>query len=278
MDNSSPYITDLYIYPVKSLGGIRLESSQVTNRGLAYDRRWMLVDCQGMFLSQRKHPRMSLVKIRQADGGFEAYTESGDREPLFISSQPATGDKVPARVQVWDDEVAAIAVGKDADEWFSKVLDMTCRLVYMPDKSDRQVDTQYATSGEQVSFADGYPYLLIGQASLDDLNSRMPETMDMDRFRPNIVFAGAEPFSEDSWKHFTVKDILFHAAKPCARCVLTTVNQQTAEKGPEPLKTLATYRKFGNKILFGQNLLHRGAGTLSAGDSILVKEYKDAPV
>ncbi|MFA0963090.1 MOSC domain-containing protein [Roseivirga sp. BDSF3-8] len=276
MDNSTPFITDLYIYPVKSLGGIRLKKSEVTPRGLAYDRRWMLVDRSGLFMSQRKTPRMALIKLRQTEEGFEAYLDSGELAPFKIPYLPETNELVPVKVQVWDDEVQARRVGKEADEWFTQVLGLRCSLVYMPDSSNRLVETAYAKSGEQVSFADGYPYLIIGQASLDDLNSRMEEALPMDRFRPNIVFGGTEPFAEDRWKHFKINGILFHAAKPCARCVLTTVNQKTAEKGPEPLTTLATYRRKDNKILFGQNLLHRGDGELKVGDTITVSEYKEA--
>ena len=158
---------------------------------------------------------------------------------------------------------------KNADEWFSRMLSLPCRLVYMPESSQRKVDPNYA-HGEITSFSDGYPLLLIGQASLDDLNNRLAQKITMERFRLNIVFTGGAPYEEDEMAAFNIAGITFYGVKPCARCVIPTIDLSTGEKGKEPLKTLSGYRQRNNKIYFGQNLLFRNAGPahISLGDAI----------
>jgi uncharacterized protein YcbX len=160
------------------------------------------------------------------------------------------------------------------DAWFTKQLGLSCRLVYMPESTHRFVDSRYAHHKEITSFSDGYPLLLIGQASLDDLNSRLPAPLPMNRFRPNIVFTGGTAFLEDSMKQFEINGIRFFGVKPCARCIITTIDQQTAEKAKEPLKTLSSYRMKNNKVYFGQNLLYEGTGVISIGDTITIHEQK----
>jgi hypothetical protein len=159
-------------------------------------------------------------------------------------------------------------VSDEADEWFSRMLSFRCRLVYMPDSSHRLVDQQYAHRQEVTSFSDAFPLLLIGQASLDDLNKRLPSPLPMDRFRPNIVFSGGEPYQEDNMPHFQISGISFFGVKPCARCVITTIDQSTAGKSKEPLRTLNGYRARNNKIYFGQNLLFGGVGKICVNDVI----------
>jgi uncharacterized protein YcbX len=273
-------VSRLNIYPIKSLGGISLDRVQVTDRGLYLDRRWMLVDEGGTFMTQREFPKMALIRPALA-GDSLILTSPLHPDPLHLSAPAALAHAPgiaparvhtpdPVRVRVWDDICEAQYVDPAADAWFTAALGVTCRLVYMPDSSQRTVDPKYVPEGGITSFADGYPFLLIGQASLDELNGRLEQPLPMDRFRPNIVFTGGEPFEEDRLPPFSIGGVQFRAVKPCARCVMTTIDQQTAHKGKEPLKTLADYRAVGKKILFGQNLMHEGHGELAVGDELIL--------
>lgn len=259
-------ISELYIYPIKSLGGISLTRAEVTDRGLKYDRRWMLVDEQNRFLTQREHPQMALLKVLVEDNGLLVTHHSLGSVTIPFEQH----DHSKQEVVIWDDTCTGVFVSHELDAWFSNALNIKCRLIYMPEDTHRQVDQRYAPEGMITSFADGYPFLLIGQASLDDLNSRLAEPLPMNRFRPNIVFTGGKPFEEDLINHLQITGLDLYGAKLCARCVLTTIDQQTAIKAKEPLKTLATYRLRDKKILFGQNLIHQGTGILSVGDTIEV--------
>jgi uncharacterized protein len=256
-------LSQIWIYPVKSLGGISLTSSKVMPKGLQYDRRWMLVDSDGKFLTQRVHPTMALFKL------------TFDNDRLLIRYQGKSlhltpGEKLSdsMRVTIWDDVVSAYEVNISYSEWFSQILGFPCKLVFFPEQNERQVDPVYKVNDEHVSLADAYPFLIIGQASLDDLNNRLSSPVPMNRFRPNFVFTGGSAYEEDGWRNFTIGETNFIGVKPCARCVLTTVNQDTAEKGVEPLKTLSTYRKRENKIYFGQNLVALNYDVIKVGDSI----------
>lgn len=171
-------------------------------------------------------------------------------------------------VKIWEDDCKAQLISREADEWFSKHLKISCRLVYMPELTNRKVDPKYALDDDITSFADGYPAMIIGQASLENLNSRLTEKLPMNRFRPNIVFTGGTAFEEDYLSHFRIKEIDFYGVKLSARCVITTTNQDTASTAKEPLKTLAGYRMKNNKVYFGQNLLLKGKGRISVGDPI----------
>lgn len=258
-------VSDLYIYPVKSLGGFSLPAATLTDRGFEYDRRWMLIDDNGRFLSQREVPAMAFL-----------YATIGEEHLLVTDKRTADLIRIPygplpsgtTMVSVWDDNCMAQHVSDEADAWFSQRLGLSCRLVYMPDSTQRAVDKQYAHNNEVTSFSDGYPLLIIGQASLDDLNSKLTSPLPMNRFRPNIVFKGGLPFQEDDMKQFSIGDVHFFGVKPCARCVITTIDQETGIKAKEPLKTLSTYRAKNQKIYFGQNLLFNGSGTISVGDKI----------
>ena len=255
-------ISGLFIYPIKSLGGIEVESALLTDRGFQYDRRWMLIDSAGRFLTQREHPVMALLQVALEQDGLKVYHKKNAAVSIRI---PFEQQGEETTVTVWDDTMPASLVGSEFDNWFSQQLGMNCRLVFMPDYSRREVDPDYARNKELTSFSDAYPLLLIGQASLEDLNSRLEDPVPMNRFRPNIVIEGWEPYEEDSIREFNIGDIQFEAVKPCARCVLTTINQDTAEQGKDPLKTLAAYRSKNNKVLFGQNLLYNGQGYLKKG-------------
>lgn len=262
-------LSALYVYPIKSLGGFPVDQAIVTDRGLQYDRRWMLVDEGGNFLSQRKLPQMALLQTSIGSGMLTVRHKTNGGE-INIPLETQSTKKI--EVTVWDNRSTGIHVSEDADDWFSEQLGVRCRLVYMPDEAPIHVDPDYAHNGEINSFSDGYPFLLIGQSSLDDLNSKLAEPVPMNRFRPNIVVTGAAPFAEDGWKQFTIGGIQFLGVKKCGRCVVTTINQDNLEMGQEPLKTLATYRQQGKKINFGQNLLHRGTGMLRVGDAVEVKD------
>lgn len=259
-------LSHLFIYPIKSLGGISLTEAQVEERGLQYDRRWMLTTPDGHLLSQRDLPQMALLDVEIGTQFLRVSHRWQPIPPLDIPLTPLPSSLRP--VTVWDDTFEAAPVGPEADEWFSAVLGTPSRLMHLPDHSVRRVDEKYVPEPLNVSFADGYPLLVIGQASLDGLNARLAEPLPMNRFRPNLVFTGGTPHEEDTWQHFRVGALSFRGVKPCGRCVMTTIDQQTAEKGAEPLKTLATYRRNGHKILFGQNLIALSAGTIRVGDQI----------
>jgi uncharacterized protein len=263
-------VSELFIYPIKSLGGIAVKSAEITDKGFKYDRRWLLIDENNRFLSQREIAGMALLKVEITPPGL-LIKHNISSESITIPFQPLTSNY--CQVIVWDDTCTAIYVSDEADKWFSKILGVKCRLVYMPDHSNRQVDEKYAPEGFVTSFSDAYPFLIISQASLDDLNSRLTEKLPIDRFRPNIVFTGGEPFSEDLMNNFIINNINFYGVKLSARCIMTTIDQNNIVKTKEPLKTLAKYRRRGNDVFFGQNLIHSGQGIISVNDIIEVVNY-----
>lgn len=264
-------VSELFIYPVKSLGGIAVYSAMITSTGFQYDRRWMLVDEHNCFISQREIPLLALLQTSITTEGIKVQHKH-TYESFTIPFQPQKQERID--VQIWDDMCEAQLVSEEADQWFSAVLSFPCRLVYMPDDSIRKVDTEYAFRNEITAFSDGFPFLLIGQSSLDDLNNRLAEPLPINRFRPNIVFTGGDAFEEDMLDHLIINGVHFFVVKPCARCTITTTDQQTSDKGKEPLATLSTYRRKDNNIYFGQNLLHNGGGMINAGDKIEVVKRK----
>ncbi|MGZ3764601.1 MAG: MOSC domain-containing protein [Mucilaginibacter sp.] len=268
-------VSQLYIYPIKSLGGIAVDKASVTDRGFKYDRRWMLVDQNNIFISQREIPQMALMQLQIKDDGI--YVSFPTRNLSFtIPFKPRQNEF--ANVSIWDDICVGQFVCDEADHWFSNMLGVTCRLVYMPDESLRITDPNYTSPGNITSFADAYPFLIIGQSSLDDLNSRLEQTLPINRFRPNIVFTGGEPFAEDLMHTLVIGGIRFYGVKLCARCPIPTIDQATAQRSKEPLKTLSRYRLKNNKVLFGQNLVHDGLGEISVGDSIDVIKLNDEEI
>jgi uncharacterized protein YcbX len=260
-------VTELHIYPLKSARGIALSEMVFDGRGPAGDRRWMLVNEKNVMLSQRKLPRMALIGVES--GAPELVCSAPGMPPLRVAA-PAGGSRMTVRV--WDDEVEVLAAGGSAHAWFTNYLGCACRLVYQPRDGFRQVDRAYAAAGTGVSLADGFPVLLIGQASLDDLNRRLEQPVEMRRFRPNIVVAGCEPFAEDAWRRVRIGAMEFDMVKPCARCAIPTVNPDTAEMGKEPTRTLATFRRRGDEVFFGQNAIHRGPGSIHVGDPVVILE------
>jgi uncharacterized protein YcbX len=267
-------LTGLFIYPVKSLGGISLPESEVTSRGLRHDRRWLIVDASGRFLTQREHPELALLAVEAAYNGFLLrHRQRPDLRPLYIPFEADT-DKT-AFVSIWDDIVFAQRGTSVADQWLQEALGRLCRLVYMSDMARREVEPdkpELNPAGTLVSFADGYPYLLASEESLAKLNAQLTEPVPMNRFRPNLVVAGLPADAEDTWHDFHIAGLSFRAVRGCGRCVMTTIDQTTGVKNPggEPLRTLATYRQQGRKIMFGQNVTGPASGHLRVGDVVTV--------
>ncbi len=266
-------ISELYIYPVKSLGGIKLDRALITDRGFKYDRRWMLIDTNNRFISQRENAQMALLSV-SIENDFLTIVNTRNKTLINIPLNPLKQELIP--VTIWDDTCLAQPVGDEADEWFTAALKMVCRLVYMPDETERFTDQQYTPENSITSFSDAYPFLIIGQASLDDLNKRLGNVLPINRFRPNIVFTGGTPYQEDTMDSFTINGIAFKGVKLCARCNIITIDQSNASSSKEPTKTLASYRTKNNKILFGQNLIAIDPGTISVGDELIVSTIHDS--
>ena len=245
-------VSHLFIYPVKSLRGNSIQKSVVKKRGFQFDRRWMLVDEKGVFLSQRSHPKMALIKTAISDHTLQ-ITDSKQRNNQISIALDGTEATMPILTEVWDSKCEALAYPETINDWFSQYLEIPCKLVYMPNTTERKLKDKYNLPGKMVSFADGAPYLITGQASLDDLNSKLETPVGIDRFRPNIVVSGGQPFEEDRWENFKIGNVRFKGYKLCIRCNIPTVDPTTGLAGKEPLKTLATYRRWDNQIYFGQN-------------------------
>ena len=269
MTVGSLQVSGLHVYPVKSCGGIALEESAVGRMGLCYDRQWVFVDEHGMFVAQRESRglgvpvrTMCLIGTAIADG---TLTLSAPGIPsLAVPASGVDGPDVPVRV--WDSHTSGVDQGVEAAEWATEVLSRErpgrYRLVRMPDRTHRR---SKIGDGE-VAYGDAYPFLVISEESLADLNNRMPEPLPMDRFRPNIVIRGGAPYAEDTFDRFRVGAIEFIGTTLCIRCPIPTTDQRTAERGKEPLKTLATYRKQPDGVVFGRNFNHTGTGTIRVGD------------
>ncbi len=259
-----PVLSAVYVYPIKSCGGISLQSANLEATGLRDDRRWMLVDGTGKFMSQRRHPKLALISPSLAPDRL--VVSAPGMPDLEVPFDGETGDRLD--VEVWGDAQRGVPVGGEADRWFGRFLGSPCRLVRKPEDDVRPVDSAYARSGDQTSFADGFPLLLISEASLEDLNRRLESPVSMNRFRPNLVVRGCGPYAEDGWGEMRVGDAVLRVAEPCPRCAITTVDQDSGERGKEPLRTLATYRKAEGEVWFGRNLIHTSLGTVNVGDPV----------
>lgn len=256
-------LASIQVYPIKSLGGFPVREARLTDRGLEHDRRWMLVDEEGRFITQRECPAMACLHCEEQEDGFGVIDlRTGDLLLLPWSFDSSAW----ANVEVWNDRLRLCLTRHEWSIWFSARLDRELNLVYMPDSVARPIDDRYAEG--LTSLSDGFPYLIISEASLNDLNARLPGPVGMERFRPNLVIAGGHPFQEDEWSEISVGSASFHLVKPCARCVITTTDQRTGERGKEPLRTLASYRSKGNKVLFGMNAVARGGDVLRVGDLV----------
>lgn len=260
-------LSAIHVYPIKSCAPLSPREAVVEARGLAGDRRWMITDEAGAFLTARKHPR--LTRIRAVADGAAWQLEAPDMPELRLP-QPAPGVRIEATV--WRSLVQALPADSDADAWISAYLGLPARFVHMDAECRRAVNPAHGRPGDEVSFADGYPLLLISQAALDALNARLAAPVPMLRFRPSLVVAGTAPHAEDGWRRIRVGAIEFDVVKPCTRCVFTTVDFESGEFDPtgEPLRTLAAYRRTPAGVTFGQNLIPRGTGTLRLGDAVEV--------
>lgn len=262
--NMTLRLTGINIYPIKSARGIAVPEWETDTFGLRYDRRWMVVDDSGTFITQRNYPRMALVEVKVGNGVLQI--DAPGMPTLETSLQPPAA--VVTQVVVWDFSGPSTWVGEAAALWFSEFLGTACNLVHMGDDVVRPVNPLFAPEATRVSFADGYPILLITEESLADLNRRMSLPLPMNRFRPNLVVAGGEPYAEDGWKEIEIGGMPLRVVKPCLRCVITTTDQVTAERGREPLRTLATYRRVNGEVMFGQNVVHETTGRLRIGDLV----------
>ena len=258
-------VSALYVYPIKAMRGTALPDAHVERRGIRHDRRWMLVDDAGKFLSQREHAKLALVDVRVEANGLlvQAPGHASLEIPFRASGRRRT-------VTIWSSSCEAVSVSTEAARYFSDYLGAPCDLVHMPDTTERVASLKYGRPTDLVGFADGFALLLASTESLADLNARANAEIPMDRMRPNVVVSGAPPFAEDAWKEITMGALAFRVVKPCDRCVVTTVDQATGAKGREPLATLARFRKIGNDVFFGQNLAHDTEGTLHVGDPVHV--------
>lgn len=263
-----PTVTSLNVYPVKSLGGFSLAEAECTPRGLRHDRRFMVVTPGGSFLTQREHPRMATAWT-EVDGG-RLRLAAPDAGEVELDAEPLEGEKM--RVTVWNSTVNAIAPSSEADAWLSAFLETPVRLVYMPESTERLSNPKHGHG--LVGFADGFAHLVLGEASLADLNARLGKKghapLPMNRFRPNLVVAGLAPYAEDALGEFRVGEAILRGTKPCARCQIPSTDQATGEvRGPEPLATLAEYRddpKLGT--LFGMNCATVKPGVIRVGDAL----------
>lgn len=256
-------LASIHVYPVKSLGGFAVTEAVLTDRGLEHDRRWMLVDPEGRFLTQREHAAMACLHTSIHGNGFRVI----DRRNGDTLDLPWKMDAGEERMcGIWSDRVRTVRGGADWSAWFTGRLGAPVELVYMPDRTRRHTDGRYAKG--ITSLSDGFPYLVLSQASLDELNTRLEQPVPMDRFRPNLVVSGGVPYQEDGWTEMHVGDVAFQLVKPCGRCLIVTTDQHTGTRSKEPLRTMATYRSRGAKVLFGMNAMGPSFGTIRVGDLI----------
>lgn len=260
-------VSQLHIYPVKSLMGIRVKNAKVEQRGLQYDRRWMLVDISNKFISQRQENKLVFMQTAINDGQLIIK----DRRSGEAYSLPLEPDlyKDKIKVKVWNDEVEAYELSIEANEWFSDILDKDIKLVYMPDEVKRPIAPEWGLNDEHVSFADELPLLIIGEASLNDLNSRLKEPINVERFRPNIVISGGDPYEEFSWKDLRIGEYEYRGVKPCNRCITATIDPVTGKNEEEPLMTLKKLQLKDNAF-FGQLALVKdpAGAVIREGDAV----------
>jgi MOSC domain-containing protein len=261
-------LSEIYIYPVKSFAGIKVDTWNIDEKGLIHDRKWMLIDDQQQFLSQRKLPRMSMIKT--AIDHDRLIISIPEMEDISIPLNPQQGEQI--ETYIWRDQCTARLVSERADQLLSEFLQIPCRLVYQPNETKRKVDQKFASEDDIINFSDGFPFLLISQGSLAALNEAMDIPLPMSRFRPNLVVSGCDSYAEDYWRHISIANINFRLPKPCSRCAVTTVNPERATYNKEPLRTLNRLRKWKNGVYFGQNAIHDNPGVLSVGDTVRINQ------
>jgi uncharacterized protein YcbX len=268
-------VSGLFVYPLKSAKGIAVDRLEFDSVGVWLDRRWMLVDERGEFLSQRTSPKMALIEITPQ--GDHLRLAAPDMPACHVPmAAPAAGER-SISVEIWSRHCNAEFVdagGDGIDRWFSEFLRRPCRLVRMPRAAEG--DGHAAVGIAPPSFVDGFAVHIVTQASLDALNAKLRQPVGIERFRPNIVINGAQPHAEDGWHQITAGALELDILGPCPRCAIPSIDQDSGRATKEPLRTLRSYRTFGSKIEFGQNARHRRPGTLRVGDAVTVRAYKSA--
>ena len=230
-------ISEVWVYPIKSLPGVRVKSAYVLGKGLEGDRRYMLVDENNVFMTQRDFPGMALLDVSFDKTTIRVRTVKNEKlGTLEVERQQQQGESF--RTKVWNDEVEVVEVNEKYSKWFSEALNVKCKLVFFPEGNARQVDPDHVKDEHHVSLADSYPFLVVGVSSVDDLSKRVGASLSVKRFRPNFVVVGSEPYEEDGWRDFKVGDLLFTGIRPCGRCAIITIDPETGERGDDPLKTL----------------------------------------
>lgn len=261
-----PVLSKIFIYPVKSLAGIEVSNWPVNKKGLLHDRKWMLVDQQNQFLSQRRLAKMALIKTQLT--ATELILSTTTTGSISIPINPQGGSEISCTI--WKDQCLSKTISPEVDQWLSDFLAIDCKLVYQPSEVSRFVDPEYANKTDIVNFSDGFPFLITSEASLDALNTALEQPIPMERFRPNLVIADCTAYEEDSWREIVINHINFRLPKPCSRCAVPTINTETAQKNKEPLTTLNRLRKWNKKVYFGQNAIHDDLGELTVNDSVKI--------
>ncbi len=263
------YLSQIWIYPVKSMSGISVYEAEVRERGLNGDRFAMVVDETGKFITQREFPELALIGTQLIASGLRLYDRKGRWDELIIAID-SESPILSVDVKIWNDQVMARTVGQEADDWLSRCLGKSVRLVIMNDTSPRILKLADQGHHIEVSFADEFPYLLTSMASLESLNRKLAAPVDMRHFRPNLVIAGSSAFEEDSWKMIQIGTIRFKICKPCERCMVVNVDPDEGVRKREPLKTLASFRKRSGGILFGQDLVALESGVIRVGEEVVL--------
>jgi hypothetical protein len=267
-------LASVHIYPLKGCRAIDLRESVVEPWGLAGDRRWLAVNSDGRFFSQREHAGMARLVVTYGQRRGIGVSSDGFA-PLWVATPGSSAEML--KVSVWSSRVLAAAAGPEADAWFSAFMGEPARLVYLDDPTRRAVDPEFGADGDVVSFADGYPLLATSTGSLaglgDWLTAAGGQPVPMNRFRPSVVLDGFEPWAEDRWRRISIGSVSFRVAKPCGRCLVTTTDQQTGERGTQPLTMLGARRRFGQALVFGQNLIPDSPGRIRVGDPVEVTEH-----
>lgn len=259
-------LTKIIIYPIKSLGGVELQESELDHFGLKYDRRWMLITDNGKALTQRENHSLSqFIVALNNDTVIVRHKE----DELFEAKIPLTlNEGISTNVTIWNDTCNAFEAEESINTLFSKKIGESVKLVYLPDLNGRTIDTKYAKNGEKTSFTDGFQILILGEESINFLNSKLEEKITYHRFRPNLIFSGGQPNCEDNFRDFTIGNSHFKGLKQCSRCVITTINPANSKTGKEPLKTLNTYRLINQKVMFGMNVIHIKGSKIRVGEGI----------
>lgn len=269
-------VAKLFRYPLKSAGGVYCDEVELDRFGVRDDRRWMIIEPSGRPLTQREHPPLALLRARPTEDGLHVeWRGPGASREIDVQRPARTACRRP--VTIWGDTVHLPRADDGANDWLSEAIGREAHFAWMPGDVERPVNPRYAEPGDRTSLTDGYPLHLIGSGSMDDLNARLETPVGVERFRPNLYIEGPPPFDEDSWREVRIGECRVRVVKPCPRCAVTTVDPATGTRGKEPLRTLSDFRQREGGVMFGQNALHDGTGTLRVGDPVEVVSRRDAP-